>query len=332
MGVKREIIFDLLTRFPDVATKTLARKAYNENIEVFKDVENARSFIRKHRGNSGKKVRKELKNKDHYRENQKPFAWNKIPEGEKVLNWNDPLEIDFDRVLVISDLHVPYHDKVALEITLNHAHKKGVDAIYINGDFIDAYQLSRWVRDPRLRSFAEELKIAKEILWIIRKGFPDIPIYYKVGNHDYRYELYMKLKAPELLDIPEFELKNILGLENMGFEYIANKEWVKINGLPVLHGHEGGQSFTNPVNPARGVFLKTIDSVLIGHHHQPSSHTSKTLRGKAITTFSIGCLCDLAPEYMPVNKWSHGFCYIENDEDGFNVDNKRIVKGKVRSV
>jgi hypothetical protein len=49
--------------------------------------------------------------------------------------------------------------------------------------------------------------------------------------------------------------------------------------------------------------------------------------------FSIGCLCQLTPKYRPFayTKWNHGFAIVEIDGDGsFEVNNYRIIKGKVR--
>jgi hypothetical protein len=55
------------------------------------------------------------------------------------------------------------------------------------------------------------------------------------------------------------------------------------------------------------------------------------MNGKITTTFSIGCLCELAPAYMPLNKWNNGCAMVELDENGddFQFYNKRIYKGKV---
>jgi len=100
--------------------------------------------------------------------------------------------------------------------------------------------------------------------------------------------------------------------------------------LPIIHGDELWTSLTNPVNPARGLFLKAKDLALCAHHHQHSEHTEKDILGRQITCWSMGCLCELSPEYMPINKWGHGFVIVEKEPDGeFEMSNKRIWKGKV---
>ena len=46
--------------------------------------------------------------------------------------------------------------------------------------------------------------------------------------------------------------------------------------------------------------------------------------------WSTGCLCDLHPRYMPLNKWNHGFAIVDLDTaGGFSVRNFRIIDGKV---
>ena len=41
------------------------------------------------------------------------------------------------------------------------------------------------------------------------------------------------------------------------------------------------------------------------------------------------CLSELHPEYMPLNKWNHGFAWVELDNNGkdYQFHNKRIYKG-----
>ena len=53
--------------------------------------------------------------------------------------------------------------------------------------------------------------------------------------------------------------------------------------------------------------------------------------GKVVTTWSVGALCGMKPDYMPYNKWNLGFAEIEFDKNrDFEVYNKRIINNKVR--
>ena len=84
-------------------------------------------------------------------------------------------------------------------------------------------------------------------------------------------------------------------------------------------------------NPARAAFLKTLDSVLIGHFHKTSQHTEASMYGDILSVNSQGCLCGMNPHYMPINKWNHGFCYVEHNlkTGDYLLHNLKIIKGKV---
>jgi hypothetical protein len=55
------------------------------------------------------------------------------------------------------------------------------------------------------------------------------------------------------------------------------------------------------------------------------------MNGKSVTTWSLGCLSELNPAYMPLNKWNHGFAIVDLSDNGedFHVKNYRIHKGKI---
>jgi hypothetical protein len=53
------------------------------------------------------------------------------------------------------------------------------------------------------------------------------------------------------------------------------------------------------------------------------------MNGNITTTWSVGCLSELHPMYMPLNKWNHGFAIVDIDKEDFQVTNKRIHNGKV---
>jgi hypothetical protein len=49
-----------------------------------------------------------------------------------------------------------------------------------------------------------------------------------------------------------------------------------------------------------------------------------------VTTWSLGCLCELHPAYLPINKWNWGFGIVDIEKGGdFEVRNHTIYKGKV---
>lgn len=146
-----------------------------------------------------------------------------------------------------------------------------------------------------------------------------------------RWENFLKMSAPELLGISEFELSTLLRFGELGIVEIKDKQIAKAGKLNLMHGHEFGHSVFSPVNPARGLYMRAKENSIIGHHHQTSEHSEKNLTGDVVTTWSVGALCGMRPEYYPYNKWNLGFAIIETSDNGdFEVNNKRIIEGKVR--
>jgi hypothetical protein len=117
---------------------------------------------------------------------------------------------------------------------------------------------------------------------------------------------------------------------NRGITYITDKQVIEVDeNLSILHGHEFRESVMAPVNAARGLFLRAKSCAIAGHLHQTSEHTESTVQGKMIATWSTGCLCDLHPKYMPINRWNLGFCVVTVGSKGFQVDNKKIIDSRV---
>lgn len=251
-----------------------------------------------------------------------------MPEGLKQFSDWTPVEVDGERILVISDLHIPYYDKKATWLALKFGKDNNIDTLFINGDWFDFYGLSQFEKDPRKVRWSEELDFGKKLLNIIQRVFPKIRIYYKLGNHEERYERYMKIKAPELLGMKEYEMEHLLTASDRNMTVIKDKRIAKVGHLNIIHGHEFGSG--GGVNPSRSMFLKGNECCLVGHYHRTSEYSDVTMNDKLIACWSTGCLCDLKPDWMPLNKWNLGFAYIERKGDmGFTVTNKKIINYKI---
>jgi len=308
-------------------TLTLARIMYAENKEAFNNVEDARHWLRYIEGKTGKKKVKDLGKKTEFlmSEARPKNPW-KLPESEETIY--DPYIIKGKKVAVLSDIHVPYHSISALTCAFDMIAKEKPDVILLNGDTIDFYQLSRFMKDTRKRSVAHELKAVNDLLDVLDQF--GAKIIYKLGNHDERWQHYMMQKAPELLGIQAFELSELLKANERGMVVVGEKRIIKANKLNIIHGHEYPSVFS-PVNIARGLYMKGKVSAMQGHNHQVSEHTETDMNGEITTTWSLGCLCELNPAYMPLNRWSQGFAMVDLDANGkdFEVRNYRIFKGKI---
>jgi hypothetical protein len=225
---------------------------------------------------------------------------------------------------------LPYHSQSALTLAIQYLKKRKPDAILLNGDTIDCHQLSSFVKDPNKRNFAQELEAFKRLFIVLQREFK-CKIYFKLGNHEARYEKFLYEKASEIAGIDEVKFENIIKARAEGIEIIGDKQLMRLNSLNGIHGHEYKGGISTQVNIARGLYLKGKVSAFQGHNHSTSSHTESDMNGKVTTTYSIGCLCELHPAYMPLNKWNWGFAEVDLHDNGLNYDfiNHTIYKDKV---
>lgn len=234
-----------------------------------------------------------------------------------------------NKILLLSDIHLPFHTISALTAALKYGKQREINTVYLNGDTVDFYGISRFEKEKRLRSLKNEIETTREFLSILREMFPNAVIMLKGGNHEQRWNSYIRQNAKEFEDIDDFAFESVFRFNKYGIGYIGERDFAKAGKLHILHGHEA-YGTVSPVNPARGIFLKAMQSVIVGHHHRTSEHSGKNIGGDFITCWSTGCLSQLRPKYNPLSQYNHGFAYIETEKDGdFIVENKRIDNGKI---
>ena len=321
------IILDYLEKFPNAPSRTIAKKIYNENSAFFKDVENVYFRVRYYRGQSGSTNRDKLKNTKFQKELKVKVMIQKLqlPESHTKVRNSFTFPTGCKKLGVFGDVHIPYHDNTALEVMFKKFEEEKVDSIFINGDLLDFYQLSFHEKDPREVHFKGEIEAGKEFLAYIRARFPDIPIYYITGNHENRFERYLRIKASELLDIDECRLDVILHVAEYRIEYLPFRSKVVFGDYTIEHGDKipgaGG------VVPARTLLMRLKSNSIVNHFHK-SSESSQRIYGVGeptnIRAYSLGCMCDLAPEYMEINEWNHGFCIMSKIKDKVSVSNYKI--------
>jgi predicted phosphodiesterase len=320
----REIVLEHLEKYPDVNSLTLAKIICVKHPDLV--VEKVRSSIRYYRGNKGSRNRNDMKIRQFMRANDGNY-------NIKAVNIStQDFIFPHKKPLIVSDIHLPYHDINAIEIALEKAYKDNVDSIYLNGDILDFYQVSRFTKEGGAMSIKEERDMFFEFIGWINENF-DVPIYFKAGNHEERLAKYINEKAPDLAQLPELSLSGFLKLDELDIQFVDGRQKAMMGKLIVVHGHEFGESIFSPVNPARGLFLRAKSTTLAGHNHQTSEHHENNLKNDSMACFSTGCLCQLTPNYRPFayTKWNHGFAIVEIDEDeSFEVSNYRIIDGKVR--
>ena len=328
MAIQGDIVKEYLKEYPTTPTLTLAKIIVDDEPDLFDSVDSARTRIRYYRGKQGKASLKALGDKRFLGREGDLSPFGCIPEGEKELGNYKPYEIQGDHALILADMQIPFHDDKAIITTLKHGKDKKINSVILLGDICDHYAISRFDRDPR-RKLKDEVHKTEFILEIIRDVFPDAEFIWLKGNHEERYEITLRRKTPELFGIDQFSYEKLYHTDDYNIKVIEDRRILRFGKyLKLLHGHEftGGYG---TVNPARTAFLKAKDNVVVAHNHRSSSHKEKTIVDKIISTWSIGCLCNLHPRFMPINNWNLGFGRARRDEDNFRFNNYGILNNEI---
>jgi hypothetical protein len=321
-----EICRKAVEEFPFHSVSAVARLVYKRHPARFKDIEAARWCVRS--VSPGSLSKRKMHKANVSRRPVSEVTRPPLPES-RATPWV-PFTLPAGRVLVLSDIHVPFHDPAALEAALAHGEASKPSCVLLNGDAVDFHSISRFICNPEERDLAAEIDAIRGLLAHIRARFPGSRIVYKLGNHEERWWHYLWGKAPELMGCSFATFESLIEAEKHGVEVVQDGRIIMAGKLPILHGHEWRGGISTPVNPARGAFLKAIACVMQGHLHRSSEHSETTLEDKLISTWSTGCLCDLKPAYARINRWNHGFAVIDVDRAGaFQVKNMRILKGVV---
>jgi len=321
---KKSVATEFSKKFPNHGTKTVARAIYKAHPNLFPSLAAAYATMRFVRGS----LRKDMASRAT---DPKPLRFIEQMPQSKVERREDFVIDSKERILVLSDIHFPHHSTEALQAAIDYGQKYKPTIVYLNGDTVENYALSRWEPDPRKRDLAEEIALARQGLKWLRERFKKARIIFKHGNHEARSEDYLKRKAPELLGVEDFQLSRLLRFAELGIEEVELLQVAKFGKLNVIHGHELPRGISNPVNAARGMFLRLSETSMCGHFHQTSQHTeARGIKKEVVSCWTTGCLCGLQPDYAIINKWNHGFAVVETDRNGdFEVSNLKIIGGKV---
>jgi len=222
------------------------------------------------------------------------------------------------RNVVISDLHIPYQDKKAVQYTLEFIKKYHPDNLVINGDLLDFYGISVYSKNPQNKdNLSSECLKAREFLSDLRKATgTECNIQYLTGNHEMRLQQYI-WNHPELEGLKELELSNLLDIKKYNVKMIEpdNDYWSKCNGhiklgdTVLMHGDDrlnGASVSAKSGYSAMNTMLRLNSSVMIGHCHRLAQVYHKTPYND-IVGIETGCLCQVPDIY----NWQQGFVTFE---------------------
>lgn len=245
------------------------------------------------------------------------------------------------KILSLSDIHCPFHnEKLIKEILELH---KDADAVILNGDIIDGYGASSFVKDKNI-TILQEYNQAMDLVTYISNNFP-MTILVK-GNHDQRVDRYFsKSFDPHMLALAQKDILwrlakgyvyddegTLLGQRKYKNKVVYNPNgqpwWVKVGKTIFMHPSSYSGQILKTVAAAKVhvenyVNSDAYDSIIIGHTHK----VGKTIeQGKML--IEQGCLCNVM-DYQTDGKFVSrpsvsGYAVIYQDEAGntnFNDSN-----------
>lgn len=320
---KAELAKALIDEYPTAVSLTLAKRLHKDNPEYFETVENARSIIRTIRGACGTFNRRHTKDlsrakdidlvlRDKFNLPQPAFT-------ERPLYILPKFN---DKIIAFGDAHFPYQNNKGLYTAIEYGIKKEVNTIILNGDMIDNYQISRYAKDGRKPSIEYDLELFYEFLINLRSVFPNALIIWKFGNHEERWDAYLKINAPLLYMIGTHDLEDHIPVNELNIIVVKDKRIIKACDLNIIHGHEYNGGSGN-VNPARAMFLKARANTMCNHFHRSSAHKGNTLNGEQIRTYSLGAMCAVQ-DYSPYGEQDCSFGYIVIENGKAWVQNREV--------
>jgi len=224
--------------------------------------------------------------------------------------------------VVISDVHIPFHNQSYVNTFFNFCKDLKPDYIHILGDLCDAYPLSKFLKNPeRLLSFPQELYLARRFIHHLRKLHPKSKIFFSEGNHEERLKKFIWNKVPELSQMSELSWTTLLDLDKHKVKLFPyNKPYEIINGdYPIVFSH-GHDLRKYPGMSARTQAEKFGKTIVVGHSHcmsvQPVSFVNQQIYG-----IENGCLADITQlEYTTYVQWQFGWTVLWHWKKGVEVE------------
>ena len=181
----------------------------------------------------------------------------KLIESEpKMLFYGGVAQEDNSRILVISDMHIPYHHPDTLAFLQHLKDKYKPTRVICLGDELDKHSLSFHDSDPNLPSAGDELKLALPVIQKLKEMFPVMDIL--ESNHGSL--LYRKAHAS---GIPKQYLKSyneVLGVDS-GWKWHFDMVVDLPNGQKCYFHH--GKS-ANVTKTSQTMSMCAVQ----GHHHE----------------------------------------------------------------
>lgn len=224
------------------------------------------------------------------------------------------------RTSIAGDFHIPYQDTELVRKWFEHIQKTKPDRVILNGDLIDATDISlKFKSVPNEEvAFEDELEGAREFLRTLRH-YTDGEIVLITGNHEFRLRSYINTLSPKLVRIGACKtLDELLELDRVEVDYIdvpdnfATFQDNYFENQDFLVGHFN-MARTGLAATSKGLMEKYGKNILQSHVHRLSMIAKWQYEGQLIGVEG-GCMCNLNNNYRRNANWQNGWVDLIDNE------------------
>lgn len=225
------------------------------------------------------------------------------------------------RIVIVSDLQVPYHDEVAVKNVAQFIKKFKPHQVVTIGDEMDMQELGRWSEgkaDWFAQTLDENRNLTVDILWDL--GVTDMIR----SNHTDRLYNQISSKIPALGSLPELRFERFMKMDELGIKFHKDPMNIAPNWVAVHGDH-------TPIKPQGGLSAlegarRRGKNVISGHTHRAgrSSFTEASggRVGRILHGVEVGHLMDTrqASYTKGVMNWQQAFAIMYVDKKNVQVD------------
>lgn len=225
------------------------------------------------------------------------------------------------KILIVSDLQVPFHDQHVVKNLIKFAKVFKADQVVTIGDEMDMQELGRW-SEGKAEWFAQTLddnrNMTVDILWEL--GCTDMIR----SNHTDRLYNQIATKIPALGSLPELRFERFMKMDELGIKFWKEPMPIAPNWVAVHGDH-------TPIKPQGGLSAlegarRRGKNVISGHTHRAgrSSFTEASggRVGRILHGVEVGHLMDTrqAAYTKGVFNWQQAFAIMYVEGKNVQVD------------
>jgi hypothetical protein len=223
---------------------------------------------------------------------------------------------------IFNDVHFPFENKQAYSVALKIIRQiKNLKGIYLNGDIGEFQGVSAWPVHPtekNINLFAELSYLNKRFDELC-EIFPDLPVTYICGNHEYRLFRFIRDTAPQLWGVMP-DCPELLQFQKRPYWKFVDYTPTQLVKCGVANLYLRHEPLGRGQNHAKATAESSLVNLGYGHTHAYQVYAHKKFGPKPTTVraYSLGWMGDVNRNVFDYrgskDNWVTGFTIVEADE------------------